>query len=99
MAPAPPHPTASNDPFAGLDARQRYELDRRCDHHPPKVTATAEAHSRWRSAVKVLMAEAMRNLPSCRETSMVLTALDDALMYGHASIARPPMFNGRRPGY
>ncbi|MDG4796893.1 hypothetical protein [Micromonospora sp. WMMD1082] len=85
--------------YAGLDERQRYELDRRCDHHPPRSTVQAEAHGRWRAAMKVLMAEAMRSLPPCRETSMVLTSLDDALMYGNAAIARPPMANGRRGGH
>ncbi|MEV0427867.1 hypothetical protein [Micromonospora sp. NPDC050495] len=87
------------DVYAGLDERQRYELDRRCDYHPPKDLATAEAHQAWRKTVKAAMAEAMRSLPAGRETSMVLTALDDALMYGNAAIARPPMSGGRRSGH
>jgi len=30
---------------------------------------------------------------------MALTALDDALMYGNAAIARPPMPGGRKGGH
>lgn len=85
-----------DNPYDGLDERQRYELDRRCDHHPPVNLKEVEQHARWRAAVKGLMAEAMRSLPPCRETSMVLTSLDDALMYGNAAIARPPMNGGRK---
>ncbi|MET8352690.1 hypothetical protein [Micromonospora sp. NPDC005206] len=92
-------PDRPDDPYAGLDERQRYELDRRCDHHPPKNLEQAERHLAWRTAVKVLMAEAMRTLPAGRETSLVLTSLDDALMYGNAAIARPPMPGGRAPGH
>ncbi|ROT27238.1 hypothetical protein [Micromonospora sp. HM5-17] len=88
-----------NDLYAGLDERQRAELDRRCDYHPPADLATAERHARWRAAVKVLMAEAMRSLPPGRESSLVLTALDDALMYGNAAIARPPMPSARPAGH
>ncbi|BCJ61547.1 Acb2/Tad1 domain-containing protein [Micromonospora endophytica] len=98
MAPEPTSP-ANDDPYAGLDERQRYELNRRCDHHPPQDLAAAQAHGRWRAAIKVTMAEAMRSLPPCRETSMVLTSLDDALVYGNAAIARPPMVNSRKPGH
>ncbi|MFI7283423.1 hypothetical protein ACIBOV_24490 [Micromonospora chersina] len=90
---------SGEDPYAGLDERQRYELDRRCDHHPPVNLEQAERHQRWRTAVKTLMAEAMRSLPAGRETSQALTALDDALMYGNAAIARPPMSGGRRGGH
>ncbi|MFU8873185.1 hypothetical protein [Micromonospora sp. SL4-19] len=90
---------SGEDLYTSLDERQRYELDRRCDHHPPKNLETAEAHARWRAAIKVVMAEAMRSLPAGRETSMVLTSLDDALMYGNAAIARPPMSGGRKVGH
>ncbi|MGI5151324.1 DUF7681 family protein [Plantactinospora sp. CA-294935] len=88
-----------DDLYAGLNERQRAELDRRCDHHPPADLATVEQHGRWRGAIKVLMAEAMRSLPPGRESSLVLTALDDALMYGNAAIARPPMPGGRPAGH
>ena len=84
-----------DDVYAGLDDRQRAELDRRCDHHPPTDIAIAEKHGRWRDAIKVLMAEAMRSLPPGRETAVVLTHLDEALMWGNAAISRPPMPGGR----
>ncbi|SCG15487.1 hypothetical protein GA0070610_1720 [Micromonospora echinofusca] len=89
----------TSDVYAGLDERQAAELDRRCDHHPPRNLEQAERHQAWRSAVKALMAEAMRTLPAGRETSLALTALDDALMYGNAAIARPPMPRGRTAGH
>jgi hypothetical protein len=87
------------DLYAGLDERQRYELDRRCDYHPPQNLARAEAHQAWRRTIKAAMAEAMRSLPPGRETSQALSALDDALMYGNAAIARPPMSGGRKVGH
>ncbi|MEV7267773.1 hypothetical protein AB0N38_29850 [Micromonospora aurantiaca] len=90
---------SGEDAYAGLDERQRYELDRRCDHHPPVNLEQAEAHVAWRRTIKAAMAAAMRSLPAGRETSMVLTSLDDALMYGNAAIARPPMSGGRRGGH
>jgi hypothetical protein len=86
------------DPYAGLDERQRYELDRRCDHHPPSPEAVRQ-HQAWRKTIKDAMAYAMQHLPAGRETSMALTALDDALMYGNAAIARPPMPGGRKGGH
>jgi hypothetical protein len=91
--------TSTADLYAGLDDRQRAELDRRCDHHPPADLETAERHARWRAAIKTVMAEAMRSLPPGRESSLVLTALDDALMYGNAAIARPRMPSARPAGH
>lgn len=85
---------AVDDLYAGLDFRQRAELDRRCDWHPPTDDA-AEQHGRWRGAIKVLMAEAMCALPPGRESALVLTHLDEALMWGNAAIARPPAAGAR----
>ena len=76
--------------YAELDVRQRGELDRRCDHHKPAGVNAAVRHERWRQAVKTAMAEAMRHLPPGREAALVLTALEEALMWGNAAIARPP---------
>ncbi|WDZ84049.1 DUF7681 family protein [Micromonospora cathayae] len=90
--------SSHSNPYTGLDDRQRYELDRRCDHHPPSPAAV-EQHQAWRKTIKDAMAYAMQHLPSGRETSMTLSALDDALMYGNAAIARPPMPGGRKSGH
>ena len=89
---------SSSDPYADLDARQRAELDRRCDHHPPAGVDAAVRHARWREAIKTVMADAIRTLPPGREASLVLTALDEALLWGNAAIARPPMPGGRPAG-
>jgi hypothetical protein len=82
--------------FAQLSDAQRAELDRRFDHHPPTDEQTADRHERWRAEVKRLAAVALSELPSGRETSLVLTRLDDVLWCGSAAIARPPM-RGARP--
>jgi hypothetical protein len=89
-------PTDDEDVFAELTTAQHAELDRRFDHHPPADEQTAERHAQWRSEVKRLAAVAMRDLPAGRETSLVLTRLDDVLWCGNAAIARPPM-RGARP--
>ncbi|MEV4705440.1 DUF7681 family protein [Actinoplanes sp. NPDC049316] len=86
----------TEDVYAQLTEAQRIELDRRFDHHPPADEETAARHARWRAEVKHLAAVALRELPSGRETSLVLTALDDVLWCGTAAIARPPM-RGARP--
>jgi hypothetical protein len=88
--------TPQEDVFARLSGAQRAELDRRFDHHPPADEVTAERHERWRTEVKRLAAVALTSLPSGRETSLVLTRLDDVLWCGSAAIARPPM-RGARP--
>lgn len=85
-----------DDVYAALTDAQRAELDRRFDHHPSPDDATTARHERWRAAVKHLAAVAMRELPPGRETSLVLTRLDDVLWCGSAAIARPPM-RGARP--
>lgn len=88
----------SSDPYTSLDAHQRAELDRRCDHHPPAGVEAAVRHARWRESVKTVMAVAVTTMPPGREASLVLTALDEALMWGNAAIARPPAPGARPAG-
>jgi hypothetical protein len=85
------------DLFARLSDGQRTALDRRFDHHPPADRAAAQRHERWRAAVKQLAATALAELPPGRETSLVLTRLDDVLWCGNAALARPAMRGVRPP--
>jgi hypothetical protein len=92
-------PSSTGDPYADLAAHQRAELDRRCDPHRPANADAAVRHARWRESIKTVMAEAIRTLPPGRESALVLTALDEALMWGNAAIARPPMPSTRPAGH
>lgn len=64
------------------------ELHKRFDHHPPVDQAAADSHAQWRAECKELARTAMCMLPTGREQSLVLTALEEALMWGNAAIAR-----------
>ena len=63
------------------------EIDQRMDHHPPTSPVTGDAHATVRALVKAT-AKAVKDItPPGRETSLVLTALQEALMWANAAIA------------
>jgi hypothetical protein len=63
------------------------ELDRRFDHHPPDRYREAR-HQLIRSVFKDTAGIIDRELPEGREKSLVLTKLEEALMWANAAIAR-----------
>lgn len=65
------------------------ELDKRFNHHPPDSDAVL-CHENARAAIKVAAGRIVQLTPECREQSLALTALEEALMWANAAIARHP---------
>ena len=64
------------------------EIDERMDHHPPQNPETGDAHATVRLLVKAATKAVKDILPArSRETSLFLTAMQEALMWANASIA------------
>lgn len=66
------------------------DFENRTAHHPPKTEAHAQLHADMRAAVQKLGAEIIGVLPSSRERSLALTALQECLMWSNAAIAYGP---------
>jgi hypothetical protein len=70
-----------------LTQAQRAELDRRFSYHPPTGTQP-ERHQKVRAVLRAA-AEALSEMtPECREQSLALTHLEQAMFYASAAIAR-----------
>lgn len=67
------------------------EIARRVQHHPPLAPETVAALERLRLAVSDLMTEIKIVVPDGREKSFALTKAEEAMMWGNAGIARPPV--------
>lgn len=67
----------------------RDELARRFSHHPPPTPEVGEAHAEVRS---ILLEAADRLVivtgPPTREQSLMITKLEEAMMWANAGIAR-----------
>lgn len=64
------------------------EIDLRFDHHPPETERTVAAHKAVRSIFKTTAIAMSGILDGNRETSLMYTKLEEALMWADASIAR-----------
>lgn len=60
---------------------------KRFDHHAPDADQVIR-HAQVRAACKVAAAEVMQCAPDCRERSLALTKLEEAMMWANAAIAR-----------
>jgi len=65
------------------------EVNRIFDSHPPESEADRLAHEQVREAFKRI-AITMSNLPAGRERSIVMTKLEEASFFAHATIGRNP---------
>lgn len=65
----------------------RADLENRFRFHPA-TDVTGSQHDAWRGNCFALAATAVAILPAGRETSLVITALEEALFWGNAAIAR-----------
>lgn len=63
------------------------ELDRRFDHHPPDEHKVV-VHQLIRSAFKDIADLVSHECPDCREKSLALTKLEEAMFWSNAAIAR-----------
>ena len=76
---------------AGMPKRSKpsADMDRRFDFHRPTGDKVAQ-HEACRASFKKFAAELDEHLPPGREKSLVMTKLEEALMWSNAAIARPP---------
>ena len=68
------------------------EIRDRFKHHPPSTDRIARTHERIRESLKNTAIELSLNLPSCRETSLCLTKLEEAMFWANAAVARNHLF-------
>ena len=66
------------------------DLDTRFHHHPPNSAEQANAHETVRLLCRTVAATFKDIAPACREQSLALTALEEAVMWATAAIARHP---------
>jgi hypothetical protein len=66
------------------------ELNRRFDYHPPTDPAVREAHEKARALVKQVAVDLLELCPEAagRESALTLTALEEAMFWTNAAIAR-----------
>jgi hypothetical protein len=64
------------------------EIEKRFRHHPPRSQQDGQAHESAREAFRQLAHEMNETLPDGREKSLVLTALEEGLMWANAALAR-----------
>lgn len=63
------------------------DLDNRFDHHPPDE-AKIKAHQNMRRVFRFAASAADQAMPDCREKSLAMTALEEAMFWANAGIAR-----------
>lgn len=64
------------------------ECEIRFNHHPPQDPFTIERHVVVRRALKDAAEILLETCVPCRETSLALTKLEEAMMWANAGIAR-----------
>ncbi len=75
-------------PGAGL--KERYDdLQHRFNYHkPPEGSTVGMAHEKMRGMCHVAAVEIVNNTPECREQSLALTKLEEAMFWANAAVAR-----------
>ncbi len=63
-------------------------MDRRFDYHPSNSPESVEAHEAVRSTLKAAAIVVDETCPDGREKSLAVTAIEEALMWANAAIAR-----------
>ena len=66
---------------------QPYDLDNIFKHHPPNPHQR-ETYEHLREMGKCLARTILKAAPDCRERSLALTKIEEAIMWANASIAR-----------
>jgi hypothetical protein len=64
-----------------------HELDIRFDYHAPDDGKISQ-HERTRNHIRAVAEWIDHTLPDCREKSIVMTKLEEAMMWANAAIAR-----------
>lgn len=73
--------------MAYTNEQQREAVLHRFDHMPPATDAVANTHAAARKQFKLLAAWVYDNTEVSRERSLVITALQEAMMWTNAAIA------------
>lgn len=77
----------SVNPYEINDGRQA-DLDKRFTYHNPRGKEIADRYVLIRGAGMQLAEIVLRNTPECREQSLALTKIEEAIMWANAGIAR-----------
>lgn len=64
------------------------EFDKRFGYHPPSAGGIVEAHEAVRAAARTFAEIVNANTVPGREQSLAFTAIEEAMMWGNAAIAR-----------
>ena len=64
------------------------DLTDRFDHHPPSHESIAAQHGGVRSDLLTIASFWEETIPPCREVSLALTKLEEAMFWANAAIAR-----------
>lgn len=75
-----------SDQVRNMDPIDPVEL--RFTYHAPPDSYTVEAHERVRKTVRRCAEDLLEDVPPGRERSLVLTKLEEAMMWANAGIAR-----------
>ena len=72
-----------------MDLSEEVELHNRFRHHTPKSDRVAENHEFVRSTLELATIAVLGVLPErCRERSVFITKMEEAMMWANAGIAR-----------
>lgn len=74
--------------YAAPRAIESTDLDRRFAYHPPRTVETKEAHETVRAECRALASRLVELVPPGREASLAITAVEEAMMWANAGIAR-----------
>ena len=64
------------------------DVANRFDYHPPKDEDTKRRHETVRMHCKAAATAVLSETPESREQSLAITALEEAMMWANAAIAR-----------
>jgi hypothetical protein len=70
------------------EAMRRDEIENRFSHHAPANNAVGDMHSELRAVLKSAAYKVDLMVPEGREHSLMMTKLEEAMMWGNAGIAR-----------
>lgn len=63
-------------------------LDENFKHHPPSTPEVIAKHESVRKTLRAAAQDLLKIIPPCRERSIVLTNIEQAMFWGNAGIAR-----------
>ena len=64
------------------------DIEHRFTHHPPKDDTVIAKHEHVRRAMRTAAQAVLEDVPVGREQSLAFTALEEAMMWSNAGIAR-----------